>query len=91
MAKRICYIILLTMLCGCGSRVVYRDRIQKVEIPVYREPPKIEKPFRPDLPVHNITKKSTMKEVVEGYVNSIELLQRYVKVLEESLEPYTKK
>ena len=89
MAKTICITILIFMLCGCGSnRIVYRDRIKTVEIPIYQDPPKVAKPVKPTLPITTITKDSNMKETAEAYVNTIDRLSKYAEALEDALIPF---
>jgi len=71
-------IISMALLVGCSSAPKQPEPIVKtqvVEVPVSStivSPPTV---TMPELPIHNLTKDSTPKEVAEAYAKSIELLK----------------
>jgi len=90
--KKIMILLLFITLTSCGTtKLVYKDRIVKVPVAVFKEPPAAPEVKQPIYELNNITKDSTQDDVAKAYVITVKQLTDYINRLKIALKPYQKK
>lgn len=82
-------IMLICFISGCATRT----QKEYVKTPVYVDIPVMQVPAikpieRPMLEINSLSPDATPAQTVEAYYNSLQVLIKYVKLLEQALNPF---
>lgn len=85
---KIAILCLALVLVGCGTcEPLVRVEVQEVKVPVY-DPPKVDVPQAPKLPIAAIGDASSDKEVAASYAATVVVLKAYVKDLLDTINVF---